>query len=105
MTGSGKTYTMFGPDGVTSPSASFLNERFYAVPNHVSNGSIQDNRGLVYRVCSEILYAVGIRRKMGIDTTIGVSYVEIFGMYELFSVVLVYAVACKIRYQSISNNK
>ena len=57
---------MFGPDGLTSPGA--------ALPKAESDG-----RGVVYRACSELLFAVFYRRQMGIETKIGVSYVEVFG--------------------------
>ena len=62
----GKTYTMFGPDGLTSPGITASRES-------------SDNRGLVYRACSEMLFAVFYRRQLGIETSIGVSYVEVFG--------------------------
>ena len=66
QTGSGKTYTMFGPSGLTSPGVGGTRET-------------SDNRGLVYRACSELLFAVFHRKQLGIETEIGVSYVEIFG--------------------------
>lgn len=59
-------YTMFGPDGLTSPAAA-------------KSKVDSDSRGLVYRACSEILFAASYRKRMGIDTNIGVSYVEVFG--------------------------
>lgn len=57
---------MFGPDGLTSPGVSVAK-------------SSTDDRGLVYRACSEILFAVFYRKQLGIETSIGVSYVEVFG--------------------------
>jgi hypothetical protein len=66
QTGAGKTFTMFGPDGLTSPGVAVAREQ-------------ADSRGLVHRACSEMLFAVFYRRQMGIEANIGVSYVEVFG--------------------------
>lgn len=57
---------MFGPDGLTSPAAA-------------RNRAATDERGLVYRACAEILFAVSHRRQLGVETRIGMSYVEVFG--------------------------
>jgi hypothetical protein len=56
QTGSGKTYTMFGDD------------------------DRNDTRGIVPRACEEILSAMQTRREVnGIDSTLSVSYVEVYG--------------------------
>ena len=60
QTGSGKTWTCFGP----SP-----NEASYQ-PN---------NRGLVQRACEEIFQASEERQKLGIESKLSVSYVEVYG--------------------------
>ena len=61
QTGSGKTYTMFG-EGEADPR----------LPH--------SRRGLVPRVCDELLGAIEARRRgAGIDATLSVAYVEVFG--------------------------
>jgi kinesin family protein 5 len=74
QTGSGKTYTMFGPDGVIPTSARAVQSRDYDIGSRGHRDS-----GIVYRVCEEVLEAVGHRATIGIESTVGVSYVEIFG--------------------------
>jgi kinesin family protein 5 len=59
---------MFGPDGTESPRDPTL-----------YGSSDGDSRGLVYRACAEIIQEVSQRTKIGIRTSIGVSYVEVFG--------------------------
>lgn len=62
QTGSGKSYTMFGPDDAA-----------------IYGDNAQD-RGIVPRACLEIFDAVESReRDFGINSSIGVSYVEVFG--------------------------
>mmetsp|Transcript_7449 Transcript_7449/g.11085 ORF Transcript_7449/g.11085 Transcript_7449/m.11085 type:complete len:783 (+) Transcript_7449:104-2452(+) len=66
MTGSGKTYTMFGP-AEKEMHISFEREKMM---------------GIVPRACLEVLHATEFRRrnlKLKIDATISVSYVEIYG--------------------------
>lgn len=71
QTGSGKTYSMFGP-------AEFLDS--FA---HTHASPSDATRGIVPRACQEIISAIShpSRRAMGVESTIGVSYVEIFGDY------------------------
>ena len=60
QTGAGKTHTMFG-DGTADPR----------------RGS--SRYGVVPRVCEELITATDARRALGIDTTLKVAYVEVFG--------------------------
>jgi len=62
QTGAGKTHTMFG-DGTADPRL----------------GRAASRRGLVPRVCEELIGAVEHRRTLGIDATVSVAYVEVFG--------------------------
>jgi kinesin family protein 5 len=75
QTGSGKTFTMFGPDGVIPSSSKAAQSRDHAF------GSIShEDSGIVLRVCAEVVEAVGHRAAFcGIESSIGLSYVEIFG--------------------------
>eukprot|EP00929_Paragymnodinium_shiwhaense_P104557 TRINITY_DN6911_c0_g1_i1.p1 TRINITY_DN6911_c0_g1~~TRINITY_DN6911_c0_g1_i1.p1 ORF type:complete len:959 (+),score=292.68 TRINITY_DN6911_c0_g1_i1:76-2877(+) len=61
QTGSGKTFSMFGP------------------PSTSSAGKDVSFRGIVPRACIEILEAVEGWRAQGVEASVGVSYVEIFG--------------------------
>lgn len=64
QTGSGKTYSMFGSEG---PGAGGLHRH-------------REGRGIVPRACDEIFRAVQQRRReAGVEATVSVSYVEIFG--------------------------
>ena len=60
QTGSGKTWTCFGP----SPSEASYQPK---------------NRGLVQRACEEIFQASEQRKKLGINSNLSVSYVEVYG--------------------------
>jgi len=66
QTGSGKTYTMFG-EPLDGSSA-------------VLTG---DSRGVVPRVCEEVLEALKVREEQGIDARVAMSYVEVYGQ-EVF---------------------
>jgi len=58
QTSSGKTFTMFGPEGAN------LTEKLC---------------GVIPRACSEILTGIDQRKSLGIETVMSVSYIEIFG--------------------------
>lgn len=60
QTGSGKTFTMFGPSDL------------------LSNMDAQD-WGLVPRVCERVLNVMSHRRRLGIQSSLAISMVEIYG--------------------------
>ena len=61
QTGTGKSYSMFGD---SDASICGLTDR---------------QRGLVPRACAEVFKAVADRQKLGITSTLAVTYIEIFG--------------------------
>lgn len=70
--GSGKTYTMFGPDISDHPNSITSPQKMLLYNN-------KENEGIIIRACKEILHACELREKYGIHAEVYISFVEIFG--------------------------